>query len=92
MSGSNVCVVIDVFSAMATYFIQTCYACVQYTVQKRNRVQHCLSLHSVLHTRTTGLNKICHHSTEDFSNDTHIGTSHAILAKHSLWLPDDGFM
>jgi hypothetical protein len=23
---------------------------------------------------------------------THIGTRHVILAKHRLWLPDDGFM
>jgi hypothetical protein len=26
------------------------------------------------------------------SNDTHNGTRHIILAKHWLWLPDDGFM
>jgi hypothetical protein len=26
----------------------------------------------------------------NISNGTHIGTRHVILAKHSLWLPDDG--
>jgi hypothetical protein len=33
-------------------------------------------------------------STENISNDTYsyIGTRHVILAKHRLWLPDDGFM
>jgi len=24
-------------------------------------------------------------------NDTHIGTRYVILAKHWMWLPDDGF-
>ena len=26
------------------------------------------------------------------NNDTHIGTRYVILAKHWMWLPDDGFM
>jgi hypothetical protein len=51
-----------------------------------------LFLHSVLHARTAGLNKMCRHCTENISNDTHIGTRHVILAKPWLWLPDDGFM
>ena len=25
-------------------------------------------------------------------NDMHIGTRYVILAKHWMWLPDDGFM
>ena len=25
-------------------------------------------------------------------HDTHIGTRYVILAKHWMWLPDDGFM
>jgi len=25
------------------------------------------------------------------SKDTHIGTRYVILAKHRMWLPDDGF-
>ena len=25
-------------------------------------------------------------------DDTHIGTGYVILAKHWMWLPDDGFM
>jgi hypothetical protein len=32
------------------------------------------------------------HSTDNISKDTYIGTRHVILAKHRLWLPDDGFM
>jgi hypothetical protein len=46
----------------------------------------------LVHTRTTGRNKICRHSTDNISNDTHIGTRHVILAKHWLWLPVDGFV
>jgi hypothetical protein len=53
---------------------------------------HSETLHSVLHTRTTGLNKICRHNTEIVYKDTYTGTSNVILAKHCLWLPDDGFM
>jgi hypothetical protein len=33
---------------------------------------------------------ICRHSTENFYNDTYTGTRNVILAKHWLWLPDDG--
>jgi hypothetical protein len=47
-------------------------------------------LHSVPYTRITGLNKICSHSTENVCNYKHTGTSNVILAKHGLWLPDDG--
>jgi len=36
--------------------------------------------------------KICHHNTDNINNDTHIGTRYVILAKHCVWLPDDGFM
>jgi hypothetical protein len=37
-------------------------------------------------------NKICRHNTDNINNDKHIGTRYVILAKHWLWLPDDGFM
>jgi hypothetical protein len=47
-------------------------------------------LHSVPHTCTTGLNKICHRNTEYGYNDKYSGTSIVILAKRWLWLPDDG--
>ena len=33
----------------------------------------------------------CRHDT-DINNDIHIGIRHVILAKHWMWLPDDGFM
>jgi hypothetical protein len=36
--------------------------------------------------------KSAQHSTDNISNDTHIGTRYVIFAKHWLWLPDDGFM
>jgi hypothetical protein len=36
--------------------------------------------------------RLCRHSTENNSNDTHIATRHVILAKYWLWLPDDGFI
>jgi hypothetical protein len=29
--------------------------------------------------------------TNTSNNDTHIGTRYVILAKHWMWLPDDGF-
>ena len=35
---------------------------------------------------------ICRHNTDNINNDTHIGTRYVILAKHWMWLPDDGFM
>jgi hypothetical protein len=89
MSGSNVRVVRDVFSFMAAYFVQTCYACVLYTVQKERKS---FSLYSVQHTRITSLNKIRRHKTENVYNDTHTGTRNVILAKHGLCLPDDSFM
>jgi len=34
---------------------------------------------------------ICRHNTENINIDTHIGTRYVILAKHRIWLPDDGF-
>jgi hypothetical protein len=36
--------------------------------------------------------KICRHNTDNINKDTHIGTRYVILAKHWMWLPDDGFM
>jgi len=36
--------------------------------------------------------KIYRHNTGNINNDTHIGTRYVILAKHWMWLPDDGFM
>jgi hypothetical protein len=33
---------------------------------------------------------ICGHNTEYSHNDKYTGTSNVILAKHWLWLPDDG--
>jgi hypothetical protein len=67
--------------------------CVDNILQS-SRLHRALSLflHGVPHTRTTVLNKICRHNTENISNDTHIWTRHVILAKHWLWLPDDGFV
>jgi hypothetical protein len=41
-------------------------------------------LHSGPHTRITGLNKICRHSTENVYNDTYTETRNVILAKHGL--------
>jgi hypothetical protein len=35
---------------------------------------------------------ICRHNTDNINNDTQIGTRNVILAKHWMWLPDDGFM
>jgi len=35
--------------------------------------------------------QLCRHNTVNVNNDTHIGTRHVILAKHWMWLPDDGF-
>ena len=35
---------------------------------------------------------LCHHNTDNINNDTHIGTRYVILAKHWIWLPDDGFL
>ena len=35
---------------------------------------------------------ICRRNTDTINNDTHIGTRRVILAKHWMWLPDDGFM
>jgi hypothetical protein len=32
------------------------------------------------------------HNTDKINDDRHIGTRHVILAKHWIWLPDDGFM
>jgi len=29
---------------------------------------------------------------DNVNNDTHIGSRYVILAKHWIWLPDDGFM
>jgi len=31
-------------------------------------------------------------NTDNINNDTHIGTRYVILAKHWMWLPDDGLM
>jgi hypothetical protein len=36
--------------------------------------------------------KICRHNTDNINIDTHFGTRYVILAKHWMWLPDDGFM
>jgi len=36
--------------------------------------------------------EICRNNTDTINNDTHIGTRYVILAKHWIWLPDDGFM
>ena len=36
--------------------------------------------------------KICLHNTDIINNDTHIGTRYVILAKHWMWLTDDGFL
>jgi hypothetical protein len=36
--------------------------------------------------------KIRRHNTDNINNDTHIGTRYVILAKHWIWLPDDGSM
>jgi hypothetical protein len=33
---------------------------------------------------------VCRHSTKNVYNDTYTGTRNVILAKHRLWLPDDG--
>jgi hypothetical protein len=46
--------------------------------------------HSVPHTLIIGLNRICRHNIEYGYNNTYTGTSNGILAKHGLWLPDDG--
>jgi hypothetical protein len=35
---------------------------------------------------------LCRHITDYVNNDTHIGTGYVILAKHWMWLPDDGFI
>ena len=35
---------------------------------------------------------ICRHNTDNINIDTHIGTRYVILAKHWMWLSDDGFM
>ena len=35
---------------------------------------------------------ICHHNTDNMNNASHIGTRYVSLAKHWMWLPDDGFM
>ena len=43
-----------------------------------------------IHTHTQQV-KICHHNTDNINNDTHIGTRYVSLAKHWMWLPDDGF-
>ena len=32
------------------------------------------------------------HNNDRIYNDTHIGTRYVILAKHWIWLPDDGSM
>jgi hypothetical protein len=32
----------------------------------------------------------CRHNTDYSYNNKYIGTSNVILAKHRLWLPDDG--
>jgi len=32
------------------------------------------------------------HNTDNNNNDTHIDNRYVILAKHWMWLPDDGFM
>ena len=34
---------------------------------------------------------ICRNNT-DINNDTYTGTRYVILAKHWVWLPDDGFI
>jgi len=36
--------------------------------------------------------KIFCRNTDNINNDMHIGTTYVILAKHWMWLPDDGFM
>jgi hypothetical protein len=33
---------------------------------------------------------ICRHNTDNIINDMHVGTRYVILAKHWMWLPDDG--
>jgi len=35
---------------------------------------------------------MCRHNIDSINNDTHIGTRYVILAKHWMWLPDDGSM
>jgi hypothetical protein len=70
---------------MAAYFVQTCYACVWYTVQN---VWY--TVQNVWYTRITGLNKIYRHSTENVYKDKYTGTRDVILAERGLWLRDDG--
>ena len=53
------------------------------------REPHPVLLHGAQYTRRV---KICRHDTNNINNDTHIGTRYVILAKHWMWLPDDGFM
>jgi hypothetical protein len=55
--------------------------CVWYTVQNAQ---------CTTHMHITNLNKICRHNTEYGYNDTYTITSNVILAKHGLWLSDDG--
>jgi hypothetical protein len=65
--------------------ILTCCACVLCTVQ--DTVVSC-TVHNI-HTQQV---KICRHNNDNINIDTHIGTRYVILAKHWMWLPDDGFM
>ena len=41
--------------------------------------------------KITYLVPVCRHNTDNINNDTHIVTRYVILAKHWMWLPDDGF-
>jgi hypothetical protein len=91
MSGSNVRVVRDVFSAMAVYYSDLC------AIHCAERDSVCGTLCRKRQCVRYTVQKECKpssgsHNTENISNDTHIGTIHVILAKHRLWLPDDGFM
>jgi len=48
-------------------------------------------VHGEPHTHThTHTHKICRHNTGNAHINKHSGTKPVILARHWLWLPDDG--
>ena len=87
MSGANMRVVIDDVSVMVAYFDMLCMRIVHPC--RRIPLRQYPSAWCRIHTHTQQV-KICCHNTDNINNDTHIGTRHVILAKHWMWLPDDG--
>ena len=66
--------------------ILNCHTCVLCTMQTDTVYP---SARCTVHTHNSSKYAA---TTDNINNDMYIGTRHVILAKHQMWLPDDGFI